>query len=314
MAKEIESCIARALLDNLILPVGVEHLIFSGFSIKRSPNCMRKRKIVSDIGKEELIPAYQREEEYVSGFPECDYYLEIELGKTELGDFNKAQEKLKWALNRLRLYKPGLLWGECAGMFDLKDQSIGCYLLTRNHREGPYPAGSDEDPFNFKVGYGGLYHVKDGEIDSIVNFVDSFKDTSNAQFAVALRRFHLYFDRDLIQDRAIDLMIILESLFSDSAEAIAHKIALRASYLIEPIAQNRKVLFDFIKNAYTQRSSIVHGKGNGAWFEKKSFSTTETNVESLEEIVRKSLIILLSKANQKIILKPEDMDNHLLFL
>jgi hypothetical protein len=313
MASEIEDCVARASLDNLVLP-GVEQLIFSGFLIKRSPNCMHKVQIIGDDGKEHVFSDYPNEDELVQGFPECDYYLEIELGKTKFGDFNKAQEKLMWALNRLRLFKPGLLWGECAGIFDLKDQSNGCYLLTRNHREGPYPTGLDEDPFKFKIGYGGLYDVKDEDMDSIVNFVDSFKDTPKDQFSVALRRFHLYFDRDLIQDRAIDLMIILESLFSDSSEAIAHKIALRASYLIEPIAQNREVLFDFIKNAYKERSSIVHGKGHGSWFEQKSFSPTETNVESLEEIVRKSLLILLNKANQGIILKPEDMDSHLLFV
>jgi hypothetical protein len=293
-------------LDNLRLLVNAEGLTFSGFFIRKSPNCMRNVTITGEDGKEVVVPSYPDEDEYEPGFPKCNYYLELELGRVDPFAFDKAKEKLTWAVNRLRLFKPGLLWAELYGIFDPKEHPVGAYLIERSHQEGPYPP-------NYTAGFGGVFVVEENEVDSIVSFVNNLKDVPTDPFAVALRRFHLYFDRDLMQDRAIDLMVILESLFSEDSEAIAYKIALRAACLIEPEPQKRRALFDFLKRAYNERSIIVHGKGKSPWLTNRTYNPTLTNLDSLEEVVRKSLLVFLKSAQQGVIVKPSDLDRHLFF-
>jgi hypothetical protein len=204
MTGKVQKYLARASLDNLILPAGREVFTFSGFFIRKSPNCPRYITTTKEDGTEAKILHSPDEEEYESGFPKCDYYLEFELGKINQFDFNEAQKKIICALNRLRLFKSGLLWGELYGLFDPQKPSVGCIEVKRTYEEGPYPE------FNYDSGYQGVYVIKENEVDSMINFVNDLKDVSADSFAVALRRFHLYFNRDLIQDRAIDLMIALE--------------------------------------------------------------------------------------------------------
>ena len=306
MAEETREFVVRASLDNILLSDGREEITFSGFCIKKSPNCLRHITITEEDGKQVVVPHSPDEDEYEPGFPRCEYYLELELGAVGLFAFDEAQEKLIWAVDRLRLFKPGLLWAEIHGIFDPKEHPVGSYEFKRHHNEGPYPV-------NYKVGYDGVFVIEENEVDSIVSFVNDLKDIPTDSFAVALRRFHLYFDRDMPQDRALDLMVILESLFSEGGEAIAYKIALRAAYLTELEAPKRKDVFHFLRTAYNVRSSIVHGKGESSWLEKESYVSTRTNLASLEEVVRKSLLTLLRNAQKGIILKPVNLDGHLFF-
>ena len=306
MTGKVRECVARAYLDNLMLPVGRDVLAFSDFFIKKSPNCIRDVTITLEDGTKAVVPSYPDEDEYDPGFPKCRYYLELELGKVNMFDFDEAEKKLTWALDRLRLFKPGLLWGELYGIFDPKEHPVGTFEFRRAHEEGPYPV-------NFRAGFSGLFVIEENEVDSIVDFVNDLKNIPTDSFAVALRRFHLYFDRDLIQDRALDLMVALESMFSEDPEAIAYKIALRAAYLIEREPQKRKNLFEFLKKAYKARNSIVHGRDNGSWLEEKTYIPTQTNLDSLEEIVRKNLLTLLRSAQHGLILKPSELDGYLFF-
>jgi len=304
MPQKIQKYLARASLDNLKLSIGEDSLQFNGFSIKKSPNCMRDITVTNEDGKEITIPHSPDEDEYEPGFPSCQYYLELELTGSGPFGFDEAQAKTMWALNRMRLFKPGLLWGELYGIFDPNQHPVGIYEVRRIQESGPMPT-------TFNADYDGIFQIEENEVDSIVDFVNDLKDVSTDQFAVALRRFHLYFDRDSIQDRAIDLMVALESLFSEDREAIAYKIALRASCLIETESRERKAMFGFLKNAYGKRSRIVHGKDERAWFESKTYDPKLKNINVLEEVVRKSLLALLRLTQQGSILKPEDLDDYL---
>lgn len=197
--------------------------------------------------------------------------------------------------------------GELYGIFAPEEHPVGASELRRSHEEGPYPV-------YYRPGFGGYFVIEEDEVDSIVDFVNDLKNVPTDSFAVALNRFHLYFDRDLIQDRAIDLMVALESMFADEdPEAIAYKIALRAACLIESDAQKRGDLFDFLKKAYRSRSSIVHGRDKDSWLQDRTYIPTQTNLDSLEEVVRKSLLTLLRSAQRGLILKPSDLDDHLFF-
>lgn len=304
MPQKIQKYLARASLDNLKLSPGGDSLRFNGFSIKKSPNCVRDITVTNEDGKETTIPHSPDEDEYEPGFPRCQYYLELELARADPFGFDEAQAKTMWALNRMRLFKPGLLWGELYGIFDPNEHPVGVYEFRRSQENGPMPT-------TFSADYDGIFQIQESELDSIVDFVNDLKDIPTDQFAVALRRFHLYFDRDSIQDRAIDLMVALESLFSEDQEAIAYKIALRASCLIETESQKRKAIFDFLKKAYGKRSRIVHGKDERSWFESKTYNPKLKNIIMLEEVVRKSLLALLRRAQQGTILKAGDLDDYL---
>lgn len=306
MQRKVQKYLARASLDNLKLPASRDLLRFSDFSIKKSPNCIREVTVTNEDGKEVTVPHSPDEDEYEPGFPRCQYYLELELSTNDPFDFDEAQTRVMWALNRLRLFKPGLLWGDLYGIFDPEEHPVGAYEFGRSHEDGPMPA-------TFSAGYDGIFVIEENELDLILAFVKDLKDVSTDQFSVALRRFHLYFDRDSIQDRAIDLMVVLESLFSEDQEAVGYKIALRASCLIETESQRRRDLFMFLKRAYRERSLIVHGKGQRPWFQSKTYDPNKTNLNTLEEVVRKSLLALLRLAQQGIILKPIDLDVTLFF-
>lgn len=306
MPDEAKEFVARASLDNLNLLVDKEELIFSDFFISKSPNCIRDITITKEDGTESIVPHSPDEDEYEPGFPRCTYYLELELGKNKPFAFDEAQRKLIWALDRLRLFKPGSLWGELYGIFAPEKHPVGAFEVRRSHEEGPYP-------LNYHAGFSGIFVIEEDEVDSIVDFVNDLKNVPTDSFAVALNRFHLYFDRDFIQDRAIDLMVALESMFSDDAQAIAYKIALRAACLIESDAHKRKDLFNFLKKAYNERNPIVHGRDSGSWFEEKTYTPAQTNLDSLEEVVRRSIFLLLRNAQNGLILKPSDLDGYLFF-
>ena len=105
MTQGKQEYLARASLDNLILRIDKEALTFSDFFIKRSPNRIRDIVVTYENGAKGSVPHSPDEDEFEPGFPECEYYLEIYLGKIKRFDFEEAQNRLVWALNRMRLFK-----------------------------------------------------------------------------------------------------------------------------------------------------------------------------------------------------------------
>ena len=71
---------------------------------------------------------------------------------------------------------------------------------------------------------------------------------------------YLSYDRDLPEEQVLDLFIALESLLSEDSEAISYKIALRASHLIESDPAKKEGIYYLVKDAYTERSHIIHGR------------------------------------------------------
>lgn len=58
----------------------------------------------------------------------------------------------------------------------------------------------------------------------------------------------------------LDLVIVLEALFSEGDGEISHKIAERTSIFSESDVKNRKDTFKKLKKIYNARSQLVHGK------------------------------------------------------
>ncbi len=97
-------------------------------------------------------------------------------------------------------------------------------------------------------------------------FVNFWNDLEVAKtkpsIATAVRRFGYAGNRELLEDKIIDLMIAAESLFlsdSDGGE-LSYRLAERfALFVGEAPGKARKALFRLARNAYDLRSSVVHG-------------------------------------------------------
>jgi hypothetical protein len=77
---------------------------------------------------------------------------------------------------------------------------------------------------------------------------------------VALRRFAMLSDFDN-PDRILDQIIILEALFSDDdKQELANKLSLRIANFLGIEFEERRTLYDTMKNGYKARSKISHGR------------------------------------------------------
>ena len=222
-------------------------------------------------------------------------YFSTESGK----GWQQGEWELAWALTRLRLFRVGRLWGSLYRVSDMASPYIQGEDINeafKRHSKEPPQLGLS---FTSLSGY---YKIENGDIAPLKSFVNNLGKIKAMNFEVAIRRFHQSFDRDLAQDRAIDLFIALESLLSEDSEAIGYKIALRAAHLIEDNRSKKGEISTFLKKAYRERSNIVHGK-----------KSASTNIAELENVVRRVLVELLKRAQQGEILKAEQLDNILFF-
>jgi hypothetical protein len=73
-----------------------------------------------------------------------------------------------------------------------------------------------------------------------------------------LRRFSDATTRADPTDRLVDLVIALESMFSDGGDSISYKVSRRASAMFAPLGLSARAVFEFVKAAYSSRSKIVH--------------------------------------------------------
>lgn len=80
------------------------------------------------------------------------------------------------------------------------------------------------------------------------------------QVAHGLHRFSQASARAIPTDRLVDLVIALESMFSEDADSVSYKVSRRASAMLRPIGLSAATVYQFVRAAYSSRSSIVHGR------------------------------------------------------
>lgn len=108
------------------------------------------------------------------------------------------------------------------------------------------------------------YLLSNNEIRIFKKFFNEYmRNFSNINrelpFVNAIRRLSSSIQKISLEEKIIDLMISLESLFSDGAHEMTFKISVRMSFLLGRNIQETKFLNKFIKEAYALRSQIVHG-------------------------------------------------------
>lgn len=111
--------------------------------------------------------------------------------------------------------------------------------------------------------YGGAYVLTDEEVPRLQNLWHQLENSS-AELAFSIRRFNLAFDRDLVEDRIVDLVVAAESLFLGELDVrdrgeLRYRFALRSAKFIEHPAQSQREVFRVMQRAYDARSSVVHG-------------------------------------------------------
>jgi hypothetical protein len=77
--------------------------------------------------------------------------------------------------------------------------------------------------------------------------------------AHGLHRFSDATTRASQRDRLVDLVISLESMFSEDADSLSYKVSRRASAMLAPLGVSAATVYQFVKAAYSSRSRIVHG-------------------------------------------------------
>ena len=103
-------------------------------------------------------------------------------------------------------------------------------------------------------------------------------------FSLSLDYFESAMEKEKLQDKLIDYMIVLESLLTEGTSEVGFQISFRTALLISKGEQEFMSNKDKLKKLYDKRSKIVHG-------EKLKHPVTVDDIVFLGEAVRKVLII-----------------------
>lgn len=193
----------------------------------------------------------------------------------------------------LRIFKPGFVGYKMIqvrqGTHDWAQGSPSFFYMGRNY-------------------FGPKYEVAGAQIGELKDFWQTYsrKDWQQYKFlTVAIDRLNLGTERLRAEDRIIDSVICLESLFlHDSGEPqergeLRYRLALRGARFLAEDRTQRKRIFDELKQAYDVRSAIVHG---GEYKLPKKADGTEMPISefvaSIETHVRNALRKFLGLARE----------------
>jgi hypothetical protein len=248
-------------------------------------------------------------------YPTCEFYMDIPFTTTKPLDHGEIYEcgmdRALWITSLIRLYQAGDLF---AYVYDITGPGI-----SRGLRVGPsiFPSLHANPP---APRYSPYYLNTKDEVDGMAAFVNNNVSTDWSAIRLPLDRLGTYYKRSWGADLVIDLMIILESLFTHGHENISYQVRLKtAAFLkgteeISRLQRTPEDIFEFIRKAYDTRSDIVHGGSKALkWMsgEFKSHGLTRHNVAELEEIVRSCLRVTLHWIRQGRSVSPSRLDKQL---
>jgi Apea-like HEPN len=148
--------------------------------------------------------------------------------------------------------------------------------------------------------YGGKLELSE---DDVPHFLELWHllEAGAANFPFSIHRFNLAFDRGLIADRIVDLVIAAEALLlSDTGNAqyrgeLRYRFALRAAKFIDHPNYGEYDIFCVMRRAYDVRSAIVHGGSPSDTRLPGDLSASLlTFIDAIEELVRLGLRKALS--------------------
>jgi len=131
---------------------------------------------------------------------------------------------------------------------------------------------------------------------------------------MSIRRFRTGINRTSLEDKIIDFITSLESLYSSGSGDLTRKLSQRGSMILAKTEEERGFFYNFLKNAYNFRSGLVHGEGErDVMVDGKKISIEEI-CSKLEDMTRESIKKYLKlikyydgqKKNKKIIGEIDD--------
>lgn len=147
--------------------------------------------------------------------------------------------------------------------------------------------------------WGGKFELSESEVPHFIELWRLLEEGS-ARFGFSIHRFNLAFDRGLLADRIVDLVIAAESLFlsdlnvQDRGE-LRFRFALRAAKFIEHPNYGERDIFRVMRHAYDARSAIVHGGlPKETPLPNNQSATLPIFIDAIEELVRLGLRKALS--------------------
>lgn len=163
--------------------------------------------------------------------------------------------------------------------------------------------------------YGGRLELSEADVTAVLALWRLLEGGAK-RFAFGIHRFNLAFDRGLLADRIVDLVIAGETLFlsdlgKDNRGELKYRFALRAAKFIEHPHYGERDIFKIMGGAYDARSAIVHG---GSPKETKlpndRSATLSTFTHAVEECLRLAFHkALLMKEDGAKLRKPEYWDD-----
>ncbi len=147
--------------------------------------------------------------------------------------------------------------------------------------------------------YGGQYELSAGEVPQFLELWHLLEGGAT-RFGFSIHRFNLAFDRGLLADRIVDLVIAAESLFLGDLEVqdrgeLRFRFALRAAKFIEHPNYGEHDIFRVMRRAYDARSTVVHGGSpQDTRLPDNPSAKLPTFIDAIEELVRLGLRRALS--------------------
>ena len=156
------------------------------------------------------------------------------------------------------------------------------------------------------------YRFSQDDLTTINSLFKEIIDWRNSgvsnQLKIPLYRFHSAY-LGPIEERLVDQVIGLESLYLGDPQELSYKLAMRTAYLLGNTREARSEIFNDIKKAYNYRSKIVHGN------DPPSREQLREIVPRVEEYLRQSLkkyLVLLNEGNTIRQIQQELLDNSIL--
>ena len=147
--------------------------------------------------------------------------------------------------------------------------------------------------------YGGDYDLAESEVPELRELWQLLV-SAGRRFGFSIHRFSRAFDRGLLVDRIVDLVIAAESLFLGDSGAkdrgeLRFRFALRAAKFIEDLPYDELETFRVMRRAYDVRSTVVHGGvPDDTRLPDNDSATLQIFTDAIEELVRLALRKALS--------------------
>jgi hypothetical protein len=165
--------------------------------------------------------------------------------------------------------------------------------------DSPWLAGGTEYRVLGQWPYGGKFELSAGDVPHFLELWHLLEEGAT-RFGFSIHRFNLAFDRGLLADRIVDLVIAAEALLLGDLDEnyrgeLRFRFALRAAKFIEHKSYSEQEVFRVMRQAYDARSAIVHGGSpKETRLPGNQSADLRTFIDAIEDLVRLGLRKALS--------------------